>query len=86
MKATQEQKSKHIPRTMSDMMKSRRDKNWSRKNRILIGKVVLHLNAQEVSHLDLGDVVGDVFVVVEAGTLDACGARLGVRIGLEKQS
>ena len=52
------------------------------KESILPRPTVLHLDAQEVPHLDLRDIVHDVFIVEEAGVLDVSGTGLGVCVGL----
>lgn len=44
--------------------------------------VVLHLDPEKIAEPYLGNVVGDVLVVVKTGAFDLGGTRLAVRVGL----
>jgi len=42
-----------------------------------------HLHTKEISDPHLGDVIADILVVLQTGTIDACVARNLRRVGLE---
>lgn len=46
--------------------------------------ISLDLNAEEVTQLDLGDIITDVLVVVQAGTGNVGITRLDIGIGLKE--